>query len=48
LVLFLQVFFCVMVGSFSLGNAAPNIGTFFTGIFLCYGWKKLYLCIQYV
>ena len=29
LVLFLQVFFCVMVGSFSLGNAAPNIGTLF-------------------
>ena len=26
---FLQVFFCVMVGSFSLGNAAPNIGTLF-------------------
>jgi hypothetical protein len=24
-----EVFFCVMVGSFSLGNAAPNIGTLF-------------------
>lgn len=25
-----QVFFCVMIGSFSIGNAAPNIGSFVT------------------
>ncbi|CAG2232220.1 ABCB1 [Mytilus edulis] len=26
----LTVFFCVMIGSFSIGNAAPNIGSFVT------------------